>query len=136
MPQCCPYLFYDDTSRAIDFLVKAFGFTPRFVDKNDEGAIHHAQLAYGSGVVMMGRTNEPRALRSCRNPIAAGSMNAHVYLFVDDVDDHARRARDAGAEVVFEPADMPWGDRIYCAVDPEGQFWCFATRTSDGAADH
>jgi uncharacterized glyoxalase superfamily protein PhnB len=49
-----------------------------------------------------------------------------VYVFVDDVDAHCARARAAGAKVLLEPADQPWADRMYCATDPEGQFWMFA----------
>jgi uncharacterized glyoxalase superfamily protein PhnB len=56
-----------------------------------------------------------------------------VYLFVPDVDRHHARATQAGAEIVLGPCDMHWGDRIYCAVDPEGQFWTFATHNKDVA---
>jgi uncharacterized glyoxalase superfamily protein PhnB len=54
--------------------------------------------------------------------------NMAPYLFYDDVDAHCARSRAAGADVLLEPADPFWGDRLYCAVDPEGQFWMFATR--------
>jgi uncharacterized glyoxalase superfamily protein PhnB len=49
-------------------------------------------------------------------------------VFVHDVDGHCAHARRAGAKVLEEPGDRPWGDRMYCAVDPEGQFWMFAKR--------
>ena len=55
-----------------------------------------------------------------------GALHAGVYVFVDDVDAHCAHARAAGASVLLEPGDQPWGDRMYCAVDPEGQFWMFA----------
>jgi uncharacterized glyoxalase superfamily protein PhnB len=54
-------------------------------------------------------------------------VNAGVYLLVGDANAHAQRARTRGAKVQMEPADMPWGHRLYCAEDPEGQFWMFAT---------
>jgi uncharacterized glyoxalase superfamily protein PhnB len=130
MPQCCPNLFYDDVARAAAFLVEAFGFRERFMARSG-AEIEHAQLAYGGAVVMLGPTGSPRAHKRCRSPKETGSLHAGVYLFVDDVDAHCRRARAAGAEVLFEPADMHWGDRVYCAADPEGQFWCFATHTRD-----
>jgi len=132
MPQCCPNLFYDDVARAAAFLVEAFGFRERFVDRSGP-AVEHAQLAYGAAVVMLGTTKSPRALKPTRSPVDAGSLHAGVYLFVDDVDAHCRRARAAGAAILMEPADMHWGDRIYCATDPEGQFWCFATHVRDVA---
>ena len=49
-------------------------------------------------------------------------------MYVDDVDAHCERARAAGAEIVGEPADQPYGDRRYEAHDPEGQAWFFAQR--------
>jgi len=35
--------------------------------------------------------------------------------------------------VLVEPANQPWGDRMYSAVDPEGQFWMFAKRLTSAA---
>ena len=57
-----------------------------------------------------------------------GKLHAGVYVFVEDVDAHCDRARAAGAKVMLPPADQPWGDRMYCAADHEGQFWMFARR--------
>jgi len=124
---CCPYLFYDDVGGAIRFLTEAFGLSERFVDRDAGGTIHHAQLAYGSAVVMLGETGAHAGYRARKSPVGAGSLNAGVYLFVDDVDAHAQRARGAGAKIQMEPTSMHWGDRLYCAEDPEGQFWMFAT---------
>ena len=126
-PTCCPYLFYDDVGSAIRFLTEAFGLEERFVDRDDGGKIRHAQLAYRSAVVMLGETGAHAGYRARKSPVGAGSLNAGIYLFVDDVDAHAQRARGAGAKIQMEPTNMPWGDRLYCAEDPEGQFWMFAT---------
>lgn len=129
--QCCPYLFYDDVARAIAFLKEAFGLSERFVDRDSStGRVHHAQLAYKNGVVMLGATGVHSGYRPRRSPAALGGLNGGVYLFVDDVDAHARRAQSAGAKVLMAPTDMPWSDRLYCAEDPEGQFWMFAAPLS------
>jgi uncharacterized glyoxalase superfamily protein PhnB len=127
-PHCCPYLFYDDVPHAIAFLKKAFGLYERFVDRDQNGQVHHAQLGYGSAVVMLGETGTHAGYRPRRSPEAGGSINAGVYLFVNNVEAHRDRAAAAGAKILMEPADMHWGDRLYCAEDPEGQFWMFATR--------
>jgi uncharacterized glyoxalase superfamily protein PhnB len=124
---CSPYLFYDDVSQAIRFLSESFGFRERLVDRDREGTVQHAQLSHGSAVVMLGATGAHEGYRARKSPAVAGSLNAGVYLFVSDVDAHAVRARAAGAKIIMEPADMHWGDRLYCAEDPEGQFWMFAT---------
>ncbi len=90
---------------------------------------------------MLGETNGPKErplpeghLGRCLNPKEAGSLNAGVYMFIDAVDAHYKKARAAGADILLEPADMHWGDRIYCAADPEGQFWMFATRITNAGS--
>ena len=57
----------------------------------------------------------------------AVGRTALVYVYVDDVDAHWARAREAGAEIAEEPNDQPYGDRRYAAEDPEGHLWYFAT---------
>ncbi len=132
-PQCSPYLFYDDVAAAIRFLKDAFGLEERFADRGESGTIEHAQLGYGTALVMLGATGSHPGYRPRKSPDAMGGLHGGVYLFVDDVDAHARRAKAAGAKILMEPADMHWGDRIYCAEDCEGQFWMFATHTRDVA---
>jgi uncharacterized glyoxalase superfamily protein PhnB len=123
---CCPYLFYDDVSRAVRFLTEAFGMVECFVDRDEAGKVQHAQLAHRSGIVMLGATGRHAGYRARESPVRAGCVTAGVYVFVDDVDAHARQARAAGATILMEPTDMHWGDRLYCAEDPEGQFWMLA----------
>ena len=130
MPQCCPNIFYDDVGAAVRFLCEAFGFEKRFAH-GPGGKIEFAQLGYHSAVVMLGGTGNPRALRPSKSPKSAGLVTGAIYLFVDDVDAHCARARESGAQILLEPCDMFWGDRIYCAVDPEDQLWTFATHVKD-----
>jgi uncharacterized glyoxalase superfamily protein PhnB len=58
-----------------------------------------------------------------RTQLVHGGMVVHV----PDVDAHWRHAREAGAEVIRDPADMEYGQREYEACDPEGHRWWFAT---------
>ena len=46
---------------------------------------------------------------------------------VDDPDAHFAHAAAAGAEVVMELTDLPYGSHQYAARDPEGNMWCFGT---------
>jgi len=132
-PACYPYLFYDDLPAAIAFLKGAFGFDERFIDRTHEGKVNHAQLGIGAAAVMLGGTGSYAGYRPRRAPTGSGSLNAGIYLYIDDVDAHARKAAAKGAKIQMEPADMPWGDRLYCAEDPEGQFWMFAKRIAGPA---
>ena len=54
-----------------------------------------------------------------------------VHVYVDDVDAHFRQAKAAGATILEEPTDQPYGDRRYTAEDPEGHRWAFATHIKE-----
>jgi catechol 2,3-dioxygenase-like lactoylglutathione lyase family enzyme len=51
--------------------------------------------------------------------LAKGAMNG-VHFHADDLSATFARLRDAGAEVVSEPADQPWGVRDCAVRDPSG----------------
>jgi uncharacterized glyoxalase superfamily protein PhnB len=122
-----PYLFYKDVGAAARFLSEAFGFTVGFTSPNPEGGLAHAQLQHGSSVIMLGHAGGG-GLNLVKPASELEKLHAGVYVFVADVDAHCARARAAGAKILLEPADQPWGDRMYCAVDLDGQFWMFAKR--------
>jgi uncharacterized glyoxalase superfamily protein PhnB len=135
-PRVSPYLFYDDLARAVTFLKKAFAFEERFVDRDSKTKkVTHATLSHGATEVMMGLTSVRDGLVRCRSPKTLRGINAGIYVFVSDVDAHYRKAKKAGAKILMEPEDMHWGDRLYCAADPEGQFWMFASTVRHVPAD-
>ena len=43
-----------------------------------------------------------------------------MYVLVDDVDAHHERAKAAGAVIVEELVDTPFGHRRYTCDDPQG----------------
>ena len=49
-----PYLGYEDGEAAIEFLVKAFGFTEQFRMQMPDGSIGHAELELDGGHLMLG----------------------------------------------------------------------------------
>lgn len=51
--------------------------------------------------------------------VAKGAMNG-VHFRADDLDATFERLRAAGAEIVQEPADQPWGVRDGAVRDPSG----------------
>jgi uncharacterized glyoxalase superfamily protein PhnB len=126
-PKLAPYLFYEDVAGAARFLQEAFGFALGFTSPDPAGGLAHAQLHHGSAMIMLGHAGGG-GLNLVKRADALPALHAGVYVFVPDVDAHCERARSAGAKVLLPPADQPWGDRMYCAVDPEGQFWMFAQR--------
>lgn len=62
-----------------------------------------------------------------RSPTELGAVNQGIYVVVDDADAHYARARAAGAEIVLDIKDQPYGSREYTVRDLEGNLWSFGT---------
>jgi uncharacterized glyoxalase superfamily protein PhnB len=117
-----PYLLYEDAEAAVTFLADAFGF--REVDRTIGGAGGlHVELETGSsgGTIYVGSPGQ-----GFHGPAAVGRTSL-VYVLVPDVDAHHARAREAGATIIEELVDLPFGDRRYTCRDPQGHEWSFAT---------
>ncbi len=122
-----PYLLYEAAAAAIDFLTRAFGFKERMRMRNDEGGVAHAELEFEGEALMLGSPGG-----EFKSPKTSGvDSPAFVHLYVDDVDAHCGRAKEAGAEITREPEDQFYGDRTYGAKDPEGMSWYFAQHVRD-----
>lgn len=120
-----PYLAYEDAPAAIDFLCKAFGFEERFRMPMPDGRLGHAELSLAGTVIMLASVYREMGHAS---PRSLGATHSQVLFYVDDVDAHFERAREAGAIIAAEPEDQPHGARQYRAVDPEGHRWIFSTQ--------
>jgi uncharacterized glyoxalase superfamily protein PhnB len=119
-PTLYPLMRFNDAPAAMDFLERAFGFERREVIPNPDGTIAHAELALGTSILMLGSDrDDPRLGRR------AGM--GWIYVAVPDADQHCRRAREAGAEIIAEPFDTDYGSRDYTALDLEGNQWHFGT---------
>lgn len=137
-PRISSALYYEDAAKAIDWLCRAFGFEVRLKVEDDDGGILHSELVFGEGVVMVASAKESRPERAfCRSPRELGGANTqNMMIYVDDVEAHCRRARQAGAKIVTEPkttdyAPDHWTDRGYEAEDPDGHHWWFYQRLRD-----
>ena len=125
-PTTIPFLRYADAPAAIKFLTTAFGFEEQMVVPGEGGAIEHAQLSFGNGMVMLGSYREDDSF-GMRCPADLGGANQGVYVIVDDPDALYERARKAGAQILHELTDQDYGSRDFTARDPEGNIWSFGT---------
>lgn len=114
-----PTLQYADAGKAVDWLVEAFGFTRHQVDRDGDGRVVHAELALGTGMVMVSRAGSARA--------RPADDDWRLYVAVDDVNAHHDGAVAAGAEIVMPLTDQSYGSREYGARDVDGYLWCFGT---------
>ncbi len=62
------------------------------------------------------------------SPLQTGGLNTqHIHLnLTGGLDAHCERARAAGAHILREPADQPYGDRVYTCSDIEDHHWSFS----------
>ena len=125
-----PSLRYADAAKAIDWLCDAFGFERQMVVPGENGAIAHAQLGFGNGMLMLGsggghegafdeRVRPPKSRKEPRP--------SSIYVIVEDADAHYARARAAGAEILSELEDPEYGGRAYTCSDLEGNVWTFGS---------
>lgn len=87
-----PTLLYADAKAAIRQLTEGLGFTEVSVYEREDGTVEHAELAQGDGVVMLGSKGRGGVF----DRAMAGAGPAGVYVVVDDVDAHHRRAVEQG----------------------------------------
>ena len=124
-PAIVPCLSYRDAPAAIAWLKEAFGFTENMIVPGPDGTIAHAQLALGTGLIMVGSERDDEL--KLRIPCNLGGVTQSIYVVVEDADAHYARAVAAGAEIVRELEDTPYDSRDYSARDPEGHLWNFGT---------
>jgi PhnB protein len=130
-----PMLAYESGVAAMAWLTRAFGFVEkrRFVDPS--GRLAHGELDTGDGLVMIATPTpdyeSPRHHREHCEPArrwsAAPWVIDGVHVYVDDIDAHFERAREAGATILSPIEDGPPGKR-YRVEDLEGHRWMFMQR--------
>src|SRR3546814_6661412 len=105
-----PCLRYRDALAAIDWLCRAFGFEKHAVYA-DGDTVHHAQLTFGNGMVMLGSAdNASQWGRQVAQPDEIGMRETQSpCVIVADADAHYARAKAAGATIVMDIADQDYG---------------------------
>src|ERR1700716_2081897 len=108
-PDVLPTMRYRDALAAIDWLERAFGFERQAVYE-EGGVVHHAQLRFGSGMIMLGSaTREDDTAWPVKVPAEVGAATSGIYVVVEDPDAHYARATAAGAEILRELTDQDYG---------------------------
>jgi uncharacterized glyoxalase superfamily protein PhnB len=120
-----PILVYQDVGQALEFLTRAFGFKERLRAESG-GSISHAQMDVGECSIMMGKQGGP-----FRAPGDSDTVSQYATVHIDNADQHCARAKAAGAAILKEPQDMPFGVRQYTAKDIGGHWWTFSQNIRD-----
>jgi uncharacterized glyoxalase superfamily protein PhnB len=133
-----PMIAYRDGPRAMDWLAAAFGFRERtrWVDEN--GVLTHGEMETDAGIIMMATPTPdyegPLQHRShCARAAAWSSVPwviDGVLVYVDDVQSHFERAKEAGATLLSGLEEGPLNTLLYRAEDLEGHRWMFMQNTA------
>jgi len=134
-PDVIPMIAYEDGPKAMDWLSSAFGFKERSRMVGEDGRLSHGEMLAGAGVIMLATPTPdyqaPRAHRAESEPTQRWSTVPYivdgVLVYVDDVNEHYRRAKQRGATILTEVEADDYGKR-YRAEDVEGHRWMFMQR--------
>jgi PhnB protein len=125
MPPITPYLTVKGANAAIEFYKKAFGATENARLPYEDGKrLMHAEISLHGSIVLL--SDEFQEFGEVRAPSNKDSSPVAVALHFKkpaDLDAAFKRAADAGATIVTEPADMFWGGRFAALADPFNHRW-------------
>jgi uncharacterized glyoxalase superfamily protein PhnB len=129
-----PHLTYQNPVEAIAWLSKAFGLRELVRMDKPDGTFITSKLEPPQGGLIMIKGHSRDFidwLRQSVPELTEQEQLPHPHLghaisvLVADVDAHFEQAKAGGARILSEPADQPWGLRVYSALDLEGHQWEF-----------
>lgn len=122
-------LRYRDAPAAIDWLCKVFGFERHLVVPGENGVIHHAQLSFGNGMIMLGSVSKDNAYGKLimQPDEIGGAQTQTVNLVVNDADLVYARVKEAGVPIVIDIHNADYGGRGFTCRDLEGHVWSIGT---------
>lgn len=129
--QIVPYLCVGDAAAAIDWYRDVLGAVEVVRFDGDDGRIGHAEVTIGGARLMLSDPYPEAGVGAPTQQYASSTLVVNV----PDVDDAFRRASSAGATVVSEPADQPYGDRSCTMIDPFGHRWMIQSRIAELSYD-
>jgi uncharacterized glyoxalase superfamily protein PhnB len=123
-PRLFPTLRCRDAEAMLRWLTGVLGFTEHAVYR-DDGAVQHAELAYGSSLLMLGPDRDDTHGKLVGD--LHGRRTDALYLAVDDPDALHAQVQASGATIETPPYDTAYGSREFACRDPEGNLWSFGT---------
>jgi len=118
-----PHVVYPDVEEAIAWLGKAFGFQEHY---RYGDPVSGAQVHLGGAWIML-RPLDPGAA----TPSQLGFGTQSLTVFVEDVEAHFARAKEAGATIVEDLHETEYGELQYGVEDLAGHHWLFSRHARD-----
>jgi len=115
-PKLAPYIVATNAVDLAQFIVRALGGAITYEAEPQNGRPTHLEVRIADGLVMIGEM-----------PPGRTPFPAMIHLYVPDADRAYRRALDAGASSVREPAVAPDGLTRGGVRDAWGNQWWFSS---------
>ena len=107
-------LYVPDVAAAVDFYTRAFGLEPGFMPP---GGGYGTLAGDGGQLQFASRDGVAESLGDEARREPAGF---EIWIEADDVPAAVERAIGAGAQLVHEPVEKPWGQTVAYVRDPNG----------------
>jgi lactoylglutathione lyase len=112
-----PILTTRDLPQALGFYEHLLGGQVRYRFPDEEPV--YVSLVIGTTNLGLGVEDRP-----------AVNDRVTLWVYADDCDGAVAHLREAGVDVVQEPADQPWGERMAVVHDPDGNRVIVASRAA------
>jgi lactoylglutathione lyase len=117
-----PVLYVSNVGRSVAFYTR-LGYEQRYQFPL-EGDPHYVGLELGESSLGITDANWPEAQLG----VTVGTApRFELFVYVEDVEAEVAKLREAGYEVMQEPASMPWGERQAYVADPDNNPVALAT---------
>ena len=113
-----PILTTPDLARSLGFYRDLLGGEVTYQFPAD-GEPAYVSVRFGGSQIGIGSQEEPGDLANER---------VTLWVYAADCDAGVDRLRGAGVEIVQEPVDQPWGERMATVLDPDGNRVIIASR--------
>lgn len=120
-----PHVTYRNVAAASDWLAAVFGFTEHY-RYGPLGSPGGAQMYLADAWIMLDGADTGQ-----KSPAELGYGTQSLTVFVPDVGAHYENAKSAGALIVEDLHETPYGERQYGARDLDGHYWLFSTHVRD-----
>ena len=102
------------------------GFQQQFALTRADGQLTIAVLNYGSSTLLLGRLDELHYEHKVRaRSVRKGphGLGVTLTLLVPDLQTVYQAVKEAGLEILLEPVEEFYGDRVFMFIDPDGYEW-------------
>lgn len=109
--QVMPYLILKNAAGFFAFTQRVFDAIEAHKTMRDENAIRHAEVKIGNSTIMYADSTKEYE-----------PATANLFIYVENADATYKKALEAGARSIMEPADQSYG-RSCGVTDPFGNTW-------------